>query len=204
MSSSIGIDDTWDELTTCRKYGSNKSWHTRYIKKVTQLHQLLEKTFNRAMNEDLNINLQKEEGEVAILHELADFMVQKKFPKAKEHTGEVVALETEIMECWALVTANAHKRAVLGATRAAAAPPPINRPHPYQDGGGNVKLIGELKPESLTHDSSAGDQLELLFSLCNYAGFMSSRPIYETALTETLVCSLTAAFRPPLLRWEQA
>ena len=29
-------------------------------------------------------------------------MVQKKFRKAKEHTDKVVALETEIMECWAL------------------------------------------------------------------------------------------------------
>ena len=55
-------------------------------------------------------------------------MVQKKFPKAKEHTDEVVALETEIMECWALVTANAHNRAVLDATRAATAPPPLCLP----------------------------------------------------------------------------
>ena len=75
------------------------------------MYQLLQKTFDRAMNDDLNLNLQKAEGEVAVLHELADFMVQKKFPEAKEHTDEVVSLETEIMECWALVTANAHKRA---------------------------------------------------------------------------------------------
>ena len=99
------------------------------------------------MNDDLNLNLQKAEGEVAVLHELADFMVQKKFPKAKEHTDEVVSLETEIMECWP------HKRAVTGAARAA--PPPKNRPN--QDGVGNMKLIGELKPDNLTHDSSAGD-----------------------------------------------
>ena len=153
MSSSINIDDSWDEATNCRKYGAHISWHTRYIKKVTQLYELLEKTFDWAMNDDLNLNLQKAEGEVAVLHELADFMVQKKFPKAKEHTDEVVSLETEIMECWALVTANVHKRAVTGAARAA--PPPNNRPN--QDGVGNMKLIGELKPDNLTHDSSAGD-----------------------------------------------
>ena len=69
MSSSIDIDDIWDEPTTCREYGSHMSWHTRNIKKVTQLHQFLEKTFDRAMNEDLNVNLQKAEGEVAVLHE---------------------------------------------------------------------------------------------------------------------------------------
>ena len=51
------------------------------------------------------------------------------------------------------MTANAHKRAVTGAARAA--PPPINRPN--QDGVGNMKLIGESKPDNLTHDSSAGD-----------------------------------------------
>ena len=64
------------------------------------------------MNKDSNANLQMAEGEVAILHELADYTAQKKFPKAKEHTDEVIALETEIMECWALVTTNAHERAV--------------------------------------------------------------------------------------------
>ena len=51
------------------------------------------------------------------------------------------------------MTANAHKRAVTGAARAA--PPPINRPN--QDGVGNMKLIGESKPDNLTHDSSGGD-----------------------------------------------
>ena len=117
------------------------------------MYQLLEKTFDRAMNDDHNLNLQKVEGELAVLHELADFMVQKKFPKAKEHTDEVVSLEAEIMECWALVTTNAHKRAVTGAARTP--PQPNNRPN--QDGVGNMKLIGELKPDNLTHDSSAGD-----------------------------------------------
>ena len=102
MSSSIEIDEKWDEPTTCQKYSSHKSWHTRYLKKVTQLHQLLEKTFDCVMNKDINSNLQKADGEVAVLHELADYMVQKKFPKAKEHTDKVIALETEIMEWWAL------------------------------------------------------------------------------------------------------
>ena len=38
------------------------------------------------MNEDLGANLLKEKREVAMLHELADFMVKKKFQKAKEDT----------------------------------------------------------------------------------------------------------------------
>ena len=81
---------------------------------MTQLHQLLEKTSDCAMNEDFNTNLQKADREVTILHKLAlaDNKVQKKFPKAKEHTDKVFVLETEIMGCWALVTINAHDRAV--------------------------------------------------------------------------------------------
>ena len=137
MSKSIGIDKTLDEATTCRKYGSHKSWHTGHKKKVTQLHQLLDKTFDRVMNEDLNNNLQKAEGEVEVLHELADYMVQKNFPKAKEHTDEVIALETEIMDWWALITANAHNRAFQGAQAAASLP--ARRPPPVQDGGGKTR-----------------------------------------------------------------
>ena len=120
-----------------RKYGSHKSRHTRYLKKVAQLHQLLDKTFDRVMYEYLNSNLQKAEWEIAVLHELADYIVQKKLSKAKEHAGEVIALGTENnrkMEWWRLVTPNAHDTLPLLARR----PPPV------QDGGGNMKLIGEL------------------------------------------------------------
>lgn len=41
-----------------------------------------------------------------------------------------------------------YNRAACGA-QAAAAPPPTNRSTPIQDGGGNMKLIGDLNPESL-------------------------------------------------------
>ena len=81
-------------------------------------------------------------------------MVQKKFPKAKEHTDKVIALDTEIMEWCNLVITNAHNWAIRGARDA---PPPARRPPPAQDGGGNMKLIGESKPQNLAHDSSAGD-----------------------------------------------
>ena len=84
-------------------------------------------------------------------------MVQKKFPKTEEYTDKVIAPEAEIMESWTWVTTNAHDRAVQGATQTAAAPPSINTSHPIQDGGENMKLIGEIKPKSLTHDSSAKD-----------------------------------------------
>ena len=61
------------------------------------------------MEESLNENLIKCEGEVAILRQITDFMVQKKFPKAKDHLDEVKVLEKEIEEWWETTTAAAHR-----------------------------------------------------------------------------------------------
>ena len=49
------------------------------------IYTLIDKAFNCVMEEQLNENLTKCKGEVAILRQLSDFMVQKKFAKAKEH-----------------------------------------------------------------------------------------------------------------------
>ena len=74
-----------DEVINRDQPSTNKQCIQKpYLKKVTQLHQLLEMTFDPVMNEDLNSILQKAVEEVAVLHELADYMVQKMFPKAKD------------------------------------------------------------------------------------------------------------------------
>ena len=89
-----------------RKYSSHKSWHTRYLKKVQRLYTLIDKAFDRVMEEQLNENLTNCEGEVAILRQLADFMEQKKFVKAKEHLDEVTVLEKELEEWWETIKAD--------------------------------------------------------------------------------------------------
>ena len=96
MSTFIEIDEEWTEAQATRKYSSHKSWHTRYLKKIQGLYLLLDKAFDRVMEESLNKNLMKCEGEVAILRQITDFMVQKKFAKAKDHLDEVKVLEKEI------------------------------------------------------------------------------------------------------------
>ena len=78
------------------------------------------------------------------------------------------------MECWALVTTYALFGELPGLLPL---PPPISRAHPNQDGGGNMKIIGELKPESLTHDSSAG--------ICAYG----RRSLKATMQLKTCTCT---------------
>ena len=158
MSTFIEIDEEWTEAQATRKYSSHKSWHTRYLKKVQGLYTLVDKAFDRVMEESLNDYLTKCEGEVAILRQLADFMEQKKFAKSKEHIDEVKVLEKEVEEWWETTTAAAHTRSIRAA--AAIAKPPAGAsqpPPPHVEGTGHMKLVGELKPENLQHDSTAGD-----------------------------------------------
>ena len=108
------------------------------------------------MEEQLNGNLPKCEGEVAIIRQLA--VVQKKFAKAKEHVDEVTVLEKELEEWWETITAAAHSRSVRAAAIIAKPPAAVRRPPPpHVEGAGNMKLVGDLKPETLQHDSTAGD-----------------------------------------------
>ena len=157
MSTFIEIDEEWTEAQATRKYSSHKSWHTRYLKKIQGLYSLLDKAFDRVMEESLNENLMKCEGEVAILRQIADFMVQKKFTKAKDHLDEVQVLENEIEEWWETTTAAAHTWSVRAAAAVATPPAARRPPPPHGEASSNMKLVGELKPDNLQHDSTAGD-----------------------------------------------
>ena len=127
------------------------------------------------MNEDLNCNLQKAEEEVAVLHELADYMVQKKFPKAKEHTDKVIALETEIMEWWALLLTGL-----------------------LQFKMEEVTWNSCWRSDHLEEKKSKAN---MQLQICTYAAWVFNRAICWTALTMDSVFSLTAAFRPTYQLW---
>ena len=77
--------------------------------------------------------------------------------KAKGHLDEVTVLEKELEEWWETITTAAHSRSVRAAA-AIATPPAAARcpPPPHVEGTGNMKLVGELKPETLQHDSMYG------------------------------------------------
>ena len=85
-------------------------------------------------------------------------MVQKKFAKVKEHLDEVTVLEKELEEWWETITAAAHSRSVRAIAAIATPPADAHRPlPPHVEGTGNMKRVGDLKPETLQHDSTAGD-----------------------------------------------
>ena len=157
MSTFIEIDEEWTKAQATRKYSSHKLWHTRYLKKIQGLYSLLDIAFDRVMEVSLIENLMKCEGEVAILWQIADFMVQKKIPKAKDHLDEVQVLEKEVEEWWKTTTAAAHTRSVRVAAAVATHPAAARRPPPPVETSGHMKLVGELKPDNLQHDSTAGD-----------------------------------------------
>ena len=83
--------------------------------------------------------------------QIAEFLVQKKFEKAKDHQDEVKELEDEVAAAWEKYQTNIQARATATASPATARrPPPVSD---YQ----SVKLVSELKPDTLSHDSSAGE-----------------------------------------------
>ena len=95
--------------------------------------------------------LSKAENQIAALYQYSEFLTQKKYEKAKEHLEEVDKLEADIEKVWDLFNRNAHKRSAAPAASPAAA----RRPPPVTDG--QIKLVTELKPETLAHDATAGE-----------------------------------------------
>ena len=75
---------------------------------------------------------------------IAEFLVQKKDEKAKDHLQEVAELEEEVVAAWDRYTTNIHARAALAN---APASPATRRPPPAADSN-TVKLLTELKPDT--------------------------------------------------------
>ena len=111
---------------------------------------LLDKQYDRRSEEKAEENLDKAENQIAALSKYTEFFMQKKHEKAKEHLEEVEKLEEDITKVWELFNKNAHKRSAAPPASPAAA----RRPPPAGDG--QIKLVTELKPETLAHDASAG------------------------------------------------
>ena len=53
-------------------------------------------------------NIRKAENEVAAMGMIAEFLVQRKYEKAKDHLGEVAELEVEVAAAWDRYTTNIH------------------------------------------------------------------------------------------------
>ena len=53
-------------------------------------------------------NIRKTENEVAVMGMIAEFLVQKKYEKAKDHLDEEEELEVEVSAAWDRYTTNIH------------------------------------------------------------------------------------------------
>ena len=149
----VELPDTFSVAEALRKYSGHKSWSTRYVNKVSKSQPLLDRAYDRRTDKIVSENIRKAENEVAAMGMTPEFLVQKKYEKAKEHFKDVEALELEVAAAWDRYTTNIHNRA---AVANATASPAARRPPPPADLN-TVKLRTELKPDTLSHDASAGE-----------------------------------------------
>ena len=149
----VELPGTCSTAEALRKYSGHKSWSTRYMNKVSKSQSLLDKSYDRRTDKIVSENIRKAENEVAAMGMIAEFLVQKKYEKAKDHIEEVAELEVEVAAAWDRYTTNIDARA---AAANAPASPAARRPPPTADSN-TVKLVTELKPDTLSHDASAGE-----------------------------------------------
>ncbi len=148
------LPDNMSQAEALRKYSAHKKWVDRYIEKFTKLFPMLEKTYDRRTDKKIEEMVTKAENEVAVLSQITEFLKQMKFNKVEEHEQEVEILETRMVQLWDKYNDSCHKRATQAGRAGAAAPAAAPA------AGGNtptLKLVAELKPETLSHDASAGN-----------------------------------------------
>ena len=116
------LPDTCTVAGALRKYSGHISWCTRYKSNFTNLNCSL--TSNRTGGQ----TKLWPENEVAVVGQIAEFLVQKKFEKAKDHQDEVKYLEDKVAAAWDRYQTNIHTRAAT----ATASPAAKRRPTQYQ------------------------------------------------------------------------
>ena len=134
----VELPDTCSTAEALQKYPGHKSWSTRYVNKVSKSQPLLDKSYDRRADEIVSENIRKAENEVAAMGMIAEFLVQKKYEKAKDNLEEVAKLEVEVAAAWDRYTTNIHARA--DAANAPASPAAAKCPSPAADSN-TVKLV---------------------------------------------------------------
>ena len=66
-------------------------------------------------NEIVSENIRKAENEVVAIGQVVEFLVQKKYKKAKDHVDEAALLEDKVAAAWDRYTTNIHARAAADA-----------------------------------------------------------------------------------------
>ena len=110
----------------------------------------LERNYDRGFDSKCEEQLTKAENMVACLSQIAEFLKQADYDKVADNLTEVKKMEGEIVKLWDIFNKLRFERAVLRGREAPAA---------AAVGGANtptVKIISELKPDTLSHDAQAG------------------------------------------------
>ena len=147
----VEISDDCSTESALRSFSADRRWVDKYLGKVYSLMNLLDKQYVRRSKEKAEENLIKSENQIAAFSQYTEFLMQKKHEKAKEHLEEVEKLEEDITKVWDLFNKNVQNRSAAPP----ASPAAVRRPPPAGDG--QIKLVTELKPETLAHDASAGE-----------------------------------------------
>ena len=150
----VELPDGMSKEEAIRKYSAHKRWVDQYAKKVNKLMSLLEKQYDSRADTKVEAYLSKAENEIAAISQITEFLKQKGYERYKDHLDEVERLQREMEAAWEAYNNATFSRA---AASPAAATPARSRPPPPPDSQGHIKLVAELKPDSLSHDSSAAE-----------------------------------------------
>ena len=123
-----------------KSYSAHRRWVDKYFGKVYSLMNLLDKQYNRRLEEIAELNLTKAKNQIAALSQNTEFLKQKQYEKPKEHLDEVDSLEADIKKVWELVHKNSDQRSAVPP----ASPVDARRLPPVADSESQIKLVPEL------------------------------------------------------------
>ena len=151
----VELPDSMSKEEAIRKYSAHKRWVDQYAKKVNKLMSLLDKQYDSRADSKVETYLSKAENEIAAISQITEFLKQKGYERYKDHLEEVERLQREMEAAWEAYNSATFSRA----SASASSTPGRSRPPPPPDSQGQnqIKLIAELKPDTLSHDSSAAE-----------------------------------------------
>ena len=163
-----------------RSYSSVKGHRTRTEREIGNLLRLLKDQYSATSEERINNRLEKLEKHTHRLSDIAGYLVSLKYNKAKDHLEEADDFQEILAKCSEEIFTVLHERQV--------ANPAVPQPaatHTQAARPLSKASASELKPERLTHDSSA-------------SAFRSwkkcFRAYYDSAQMGSLPCSQQQAY----------
>ena len=98
----VEIDEDCSVESALRSFSAHRRWVAKYLGKVYNLMNLLDKQFDRRWEEKTEELLTEAENQIVALSKYTEFLTQKKYEKAKEHLEEVDKLDADIEKVWEL------------------------------------------------------------------------------------------------------